>query len=291
MKKFIICLTAAFLLVALFSTNVTAEDRLKPKRLSSIGDSITEGMNAELPLENHYTSWANGYYGFWQWLFGLTNVNSHNQRITSKYGRWGRRNYMEAEAGATILDFEAQAQKAVDHRATYVTVFLGHNDLCLVSDITDLSDSYYAVFKAKAIAGLDILKGLPYDATINVVGLANVSELFAAAMSKTDALIVDCASTWAIMGKLGFAPCENMICQNTIECAHVVAAIENFNEILYDVFITNNADKDHYYEFTYTAFDHGIISEELSDIDCFHPSAEGQKELSRITWEDGPFFP
>jgi len=28
---------------------------------------------------------------------------------------------------------------------------------------------------------------------------------------------------------------------------------------------------------------------QVSDIDCFHPSASGQKKLSRITWNDGPF--
>ena len=63
-----------------------------PKRLSSVGDSISEAINAEefnplvIVTPNPWASWVNGYSGFWEWLFGRTNVNSHNQRITSKYG-------------------------------------------------------------------------------------------------------------------------------------------------------------------------------------------------------------
>ena len=115
----------ALLCVVIFSTPAMANGQLAPKRLSSIGDSITVGMNAELPLENHYASWANGYYGFWQWLFDLTNVNSHNQRITDNFGWWGRRNYMEAESGADSFDFIAQAEQAVAHRSHLCDRFIG----------------------------------------------------------------------------------------------------------------------------------------------------------------------
>jgi hypothetical protein len=83
--------------------------QLVPKRLSSIGDSITVAINAEMPLENNWASWVNGYHGFWQWLFGLTDVNSHNQRITETFGWSGRRNYMEAASGADSFDFGEQA--------------------------------------------------------------------------------------------------------------------------------------------------------------------------------------
>ena len=32
-----------------------------------------------------------------------------------------------------------------------------------------------------------------------------------------------------------------------------------------------------------------FIESDVSDLDCFHPSAQGQKTLSKETWDIGPF--
>jgi hypothetical protein len=29
--------------------------------------------------------------------------------------------------------------------------------------------------------------------------------------------------------------------------------------------------------------------DDVSHLDCFHPSAEGQAKLAEVTWNDGPF--
>jgi hypothetical protein len=50
----------------------------QPKRLYSNGDSITRAFDADFPADNLNASWVNGYYGFWEQLFGLPNVRSHN---------------------------------------------------------------------------------------------------------------------------------------------------------------------------------------------------------------------
>ena len=92
-KRFVLPCVTAFLVFFMLGTHSYAEDgQLPPCRLASIGDSIVEAIDAEVYGANHWASWANGYHGSWQWLFGLTNVNSHNQRITDEFGRWGRRN-------------------------------------------------------------------------------------------------------------------------------------------------------------------------------------------------------
>ena len=95
------------LAVFVCGTSAYAKDpRLVPNRLSSVGDSITEAINAEefsifrLQNPNPWASWANGYTGFWEWLLDRTDVNSHNQRISRNFGSGGRKNYQEARRGA-----------------------------------------------------------------------------------------------------------------------------------------------------------------------------------------------
>ena len=54
--------------------------RLVPNRLASNGDSISEAINAEefdpfvIETPNHWASFVNGYRGFWEELFGRTDV-------------------------------------------------------------------------------------------------------------------------------------------------------------------------------------------------------------------------
>lgn len=65
-----------------------------------------------------------------------------------------------------------------------------------------------------------------------------------------------------------------------------------FNQILEDVVAEFEAeDPHHHYAFTDVSFDYQFVGSEVSGFDCFHPSAEGQRELSRMTWEAGPFSP
>jgi hypothetical protein len=93
------------------------DPRLDPKRLSSQGDSITEAINAEIffPWEgitpNEWASWVNGYHGKWEDRLGLTDVNSHNQRISEQFGKKKRKNSMEAFAGADSQDLLRQATR------------------------------------------------------------------------------------------------------------------------------------------------------------------------------------
>jgi hypothetical protein len=48
-------------------------------------------------------------------------------------------------------------------------------------------------------------------------------------------------------------------------------------------------DPHHYYMYTDEIFQTQFVSSQVSDFDCFHPSADGQRELAAATWEDGPF--
>ncbi|HNQ01196.1 MAG TPA: GDSL-type esterase/lipase family protein [Syntrophales bacterium] len=262
---------------------------LCPKRLSSTGDSMTEAIDAELPAANHWASWVNGYHGFWEWLLGLTNVYSHNQRITKIYGSSGRANYMEAKSGADMFDFAAQAAQAVSRQAHYVTVLMGHNDACQDRFIDIPSN---AVFEDKFREGMDILKaGLPKGATVYVVGIVDIYRLWEVAQDKKALGIVDCEVLWATT-LLKWYPCSTMLNPLIGEAGrqYTKARIQGFNAILKAVTEGYNAaDPNHRYVYTPAAFEYKFGERHVSDIDCFHPSAYGQKTLSEMTWNPALF--
>jgi lysophospholipase L1-like esterase len=295
MKKRMILLVPAFvilcvLLVATFATAQTIKAKqLVPRRLSSTGDSITEAIDAELPLANHWASWVNGYHGFWEWLFGLTDVYSHNQRISRNFGAWGRKNYMEAKSGADMPDFPAQAAASVSHQAQHVTVFMGHNDVCgnHPSDIPSDGE-----FEANFRAGLENLRnGLPAGATIYVVGIVDIYQLWEIAQDKKALGIVDCEVLWATT-LLDLFPCGTMLNPLIGEVGRQLTRGRNiaFNNILERLTKEfNDGDPYHYYYYTNETFNYRFTENQVSDIDCFHPSAIGQRDLSKITWDAGPF--
>ena len=295
MKKSMTFLVPAFvilcmLFMATFATaQTTKATQLVPKRLSSTGDSITEAFDAELPLANHWASWVNGYHGFWEWLFGLTDVYSHHQRITKNFGAWGRKNYMEAKSGAEMPDFPAQAAASVSHQAQYVTVFMGHNDVCgnhpgdIPSDVE---------FEAYFRAGMEKLKtGLPSGATIYVVGIVDIYQLREIAQDKKALGIVDCEVLWATT-LLDLYPCGTMLSPLNTDADREYTRSRNiaFNEILERVTEEyNQQDLIHWYYYTDATFKYQFTENQVSDIDCFHPSAHGQRDLSKLTWDSGPF--
>jgi hypothetical protein len=171
-----------------------------------------------------------------------------------------------------------------------VTVFLGHNDVCRDVDVIPTDDE----FKGNIIKGLEILKtGLPKGATIYVVGLVNISQLWDAIEAKKALGIVDCQVLWDL-NPLELLPsgCRELL-RTEEGRALMENRIEGFNGILADLVKGyDSEDPNHYYYYTDSVFANGVIENEISDIDCYHPSACGQEVLSDITWqaEDGPLF-
>ncbi len=263
--------------------------QLKPKRLSSTGDSITEAIDSELPAANHWASWANGYHGFWEWLLGLTDVYSHNQRITKNFGSSGRANYMEARSGSDMFDYPGQTAQSVSRQASYVTVLMGHNDVCQNSFAEIPTD---AVFEARFKEGMDRLKaGLPPGATVYVVGIVDIYRLWQVAADKKALGIVDCEVLWAT-SLLKWYPCATMLSPLNRESDRQYTRDRSigFNGILKRVTEKyNSEDPNHHYVYTDEIFKYRFAESQVSDIDCFHPSASGQKEMSRVTWNAGPF--
>lgn len=290
-----IALGAAFMLAGTIAHAQDKDPQLVPNRISGVGDSITEAINAEefnifrITNPNPWASFSNGYYGFWEWLLGRTNVDSHNQRISRNFGSRGRANFLDGVSGANSTDLAAQTAASVDHSATYVTMFMGHNDVCR-DDFSDIpTDEEY---EANVRAGLENLRnGLPDGATIYILGLVDIYKLYQLGEDLTSLGFIDCRLIWATT-LFNIYPCSTMLSPTNSEADRQFTRSRNiaFNEILERLANEYNAnDPNHYYAYTNEPFDYSFQPSEVSGFDCFHPSAEGQRALSDVTWDAGPF--
>ena len=283
------------LCLALAAPAVAKDPRREPKRLSSEGDSITAAIDAEEfhPWEgitpNEWASWANGYHEKWERLLGRTDVDSHNQRISDQFGKKKRKNYMEAFAGADSKDLLAQALKSVKHKADYVTVFMGHNDIC-TKDFAGIPSD--AEFESNVRAGFDTLRGgLPPGATIYTVGIIDIFRLWQIGDELQSLGLLDCKQIWE-SDLFEATPCGTMFGPNLDDAdrEYTRGRILTFNDILARLSAEYEAnDAHHYWQYTDAAFRTSFDADDLSPFDCFHPSARGQKHLSAETWADGPF--
>ena len=289
---------AGFLVSLVLASPALAKDpRRAPLRLSSEGDSITAAIDAEElhPWEgltpNEWASWANGYHDRLERLLGRTDVDSHNQRISKQFGKKKRKNYMEAFAGADSTDLLAQALRSVKHKADYVTVFMGHNDVCTKDFAGIPSDTE---FESNVRAGFDALRaGLPPGATVYTVGIVDVFRLWQIGDQLEALGILDCKRIWED-SRLQLTPCGTMFGANldAADREYTRGRILAFNAILARLVAEYDArDAHHWWQYTNVAFETPFEAEDLSPFDCFHPSARGQKRLSAETWADGPFAP
>jgi lysophospholipase L1-like esterase len=279
----------AFVIVVLGAATAGAQllpGQAQPKKLYSNGDSITRAFDANVPADNLNNSWVNGYFGFWEQLFGLPNVKAHNQRITANFGSSGRTNVIAAVNGARIDDLAAQASGAAGRGVTYATVMLGGNDVCRDS-IADLPTD--AQIDADFRAGMaNLLAQLPSNATIQVVGIPNIKRLYDVGKNKSALGIADCEVLWAAT-VLGF-PCGSMLSPFNSEADRLYVQSRNvgYNTILRNVTLELDAANPEFL-FYADAYSFNFVENEISNIDCFHPSWRGERTLSREIWNQGPF--
>ena len=271
-------------------------ERRDPLRLSSLGDSITEAVNAEElnPLDfglsrNRWASWANGYTKDWNSLLDRSDVNSHNQRIDEQFGEEGRKNKSPAKIGADSEDLLKQATKAVKNQADYVPILMGQNDVC-GDDFSDIPTP--EEFEANIAAGFDVLQaGLPAGATIYILGIVDIYRLWQIGDDLEIGNIIECNDLWEALASENI-PCATMLDPDNEEADRqaTLGRLVAFNAILEQLAAEyDEADDQHYWQFSDTSFTTDFDADDVSAIDCFHPSAEGQELISEETWVTGPF--
>jgi lysophospholipase L1-like esterase len=238
-----------------------------PHSLAAIGDSITRAVFADNTINGlgdgqPWHSWATGYDGG-------DVVLSHYERIAAQNPAFFA-NYNNAVSGARMDDFLAQANLTVLQNPDYILVFLGHNDLCRSSSAAIPSD---ASFEAWFRQGLDaLLAGLP-DKKIVVLEIIDVAQLWDCCSGD-----FGCRLAWWL-----YTPCEVVTAGSSTDRATVRARTIGFNNILRQVCAEKGV------MFEDRIFEQTFVRSDVSEVDCFHPSARGQRKLAEGSYDDSRF--
>lgn len=256
-RRAVAALVALLVVVSGCERPIQQEPPVLPDAMSALGDSITA---ASVPAydrispRNPTLSWATG-----------TDVDSHFARLVALHPPLEGRTTNHAVPGARISNAAAQAEKAVADGADYVTFLFGANDVCTMTPVDR--------FESDLRRALGILtRGLP-EAQILVVSipdLARVRELFA-----------DDRRVRTIWDRTRICPPVLDSDATEEELAASLQRREEFNRLLAAV-CDEHANCRH---------DGGAVAArsfgrgEVSPVDGFHPSVEGQRRLAEVTWD------
>lgn len=288
MKKQISLIFVALGVLLSVNANALQPGQSEPKRLYSIGDSITRAFDAFLPFDNKNLSWVNGYYGFWQQILGMPNVNSHYQRIQNAFGASGTENMMAAVSGARMDQFTNMAMGVAWRNIDYTTVLLGANDVCVDSPAALPSD---AQFEHNFRSGMDqLVNYLPNGSTVLVASIPDVEQVYQAGLNKTALGVVNCKAIWSLANI-----CQSVLADTNTEAdrQYVKSRNAGYNAILQNVSAeyqnqATASGKQLFIDYN-NASGSQFTHVDVSNIDCFHPSEIGQHRISQETWRNGPF--
>ncbi len=269
--------------------------------MDAAGDSITKAFNAQSAptcpnSDQEFLNWSTSdTHGSDFCAAGDDGVFSQAERLECRKGATlVRADPNDAESGAQMLkDFVAQANKiktflSAQPAPRYVTVWLGHNDVCAGTiekvrsscdkgndqDPNNYCRTTAAAFEREFRKGLDILITVP-SLKVGVASLIRVSQLCNHESKKPcvlGGLFQSCEAVWqttAIGGPV--FGLEHGICGSlTSDCS---------DQRISDAYETAKT------YFSEAPWVYKFQSEEISCCDCFHPSKTGQNNASRILFD------
>ncbi|WP_341502384.1 SGNH/GDSL hydrolase family protein [Gallaecimonas sp. GXIMD4217] len=287
--------TLAVLACAVVSASALAleDGQRAPKRQYAIGDSITRAFDARMPGDNQSLSWSAGYHGWWQWMTFTPDIRSHNQRIDANFGDSGRSNTLAAITGSQVDSILDQAQGMDGAAVDYVTLLSGANDVCVSSpaELIPVDE-----FKNRYYRGLSAIANKINDGgTVAVAAIPDIHGFYQVGLQATALGIVSCPSLW---NNIIYPICEAMTDNDLSEAERAYVADMNYryNQAIGEVVDQVKAEmaangKTVFIDYTRVLeerIDEMRVAD-LSTLDCFHPSADGQAKIAQYTWNDGPF--
>jgi lysophospholipase L1-like esterase len=247
----------------------SAQANAYPSSMAALGDSITQAFNAcpAKPLANcPESSWSTGSNG---------TVDSVYERLLVLNTKIKGNNINDAVSGAKMAELNTQAKAAVTSKVELVTILMGANDACTSSLSTMTS---VATYKSEFETAMKTLtSGIP-SARIDVGSLPDVYRLWEIFHTNSSA-----TKTWEKYG----------ICQSMLEKPtsllkadeerrmQVKAREEEFDTALESVCA----------KYPQCKYDDGagfksvFNTNDVSTLDYFHPSEEGQAVIAHIAWE------
>jgi lysophospholipase L1-like esterase len=223
-----------------------------PSVVAAVGDSITVAVAAGGgPWPHPSRSWSTG-----------NDLSaSHYERLVELGADPERHNL--AVPGARMEDAVEQAARVVEAGADYVTVLMGANDVCHGTDLTSFERDTRAAL-ARLIEDLPDIRVF----VSSIPDIARLVELFG-----DDRRII---FRWRT-----FRMCPALLPDADVEDVH--ERVRAYNAVL------ERACDEHeacLYDES-AVFDHPFTAADVSRIDFFHPSEEGQRKLAEITWRAG----
>ena len=256
-------------------------------KLSGIGDSIMQGFDAKpcgLPI-----CFDQPEYSFAQGTDG--SINSLYSRFGAPESEFVSITGAELIAGSDNGTEQAAAICKQKVRPNRIVVLLGSNDICNADSVAMLATP--AEFSAALTSMLVTLTseacGLAKASAIHVMSIPRVDLLTAVGGTKTD---VDCNAVWktydichivtaATSGKTIATVAETVRGYNRAVAdavAQVAGAIDASRQL--------QLTTDYVGETPNTSFGtYEFASEDISSLDCFHPSEKGQKKIACMAWQ------
>lgn len=236
-------------------------------RMVALGDSITRAAVADgTQNAQPQNSWSTGT---------SSSVNSHLRRLEAAGVDMSGGNY--AKGGERSVHLATQATNAVATRADYVTILIGGNDICFAS--TPSGTTTPDAFEANVKRALDIIKASNPDARVLLASAPSMMALYQVGRDNFTIRL-----RWSIIGICPVMlanPTDTSAAANARRAA-VEARVDEYNRRLAklaaeraNVFYDNGAVHN-------TAF----TASDLSLLDGFHPSLNGQNKIAKATWDE-----
>jgi hypothetical protein len=293
-----LALAALAFVAASAAASVVATAGTFPTRLANAGDSISQGWDADdVPHSQVKYSWVQG-------------TSSKVDSIFSRYQALAPKVSQDPESvfGAEMVgggdNFAAQATRICAGKTLpqHVTVLFGANDVCNAAQSTgsDPTANMYspATFTAAFDAGMEELETcLPGGATIEVISMPRVDQVYVAGMAKSSW----CKDIWSIATVCTLVTNE----PDPARRAEIGAAVDAYNQALADDVAAwnSNSNGSNTKGFKVVTDWKGSIADghedtslgthlfnasEINTVDCFHPNETGQLELACNGWVNNP---
>lgn len=259
---------ATAIMLTTLSTKATKAKAADKIVMIALGDSITTGFNAGGVLDQKKNSWAAGDNAD-------RKVYSHYQRLTD-LNQGNVQSINLARAGAVTHELLDQvSQIPAGTIPNYVTIMIGANDLCANPAqwnpaMTAIQEDLEAV-----ITKLIQLNGSVKILLSSVPDMVRLREV-----GKTK----NCQPTWNRWNICSALLGQNRTDSEVQEFGRRYVDVHDFYETIAERYADNVKYNGHVRDFDFEP-------QHLANIDCFHPSVAGQKEISRLNWENGWYNP
>jgi lysophospholipase L1-like esterase len=190
------------------------------------------------------------------------------------------RNFNDARSGAKMAELSRQIALVNLQHVDYVTILMGANDACASSQaaMTPVED-----FQAQYETALQELAAGSPQAYVYVVSIPDVYRLWLLFHDNPAARF-----TWRLTGfcKSMLASAGSTSAADEARRQRVRQRVIDYNVVLADgcaLYVRCHFDGN-------AVFDYPFQAKDVSKVDYFHPSREGQRVLAAVTWEAGYDF-